>query len=367
MSAETQSPEAKSPELITKKLWIPLVLGMAVVGWMLAEAVKETGWDAMKAAELQPGWGLALTLTALTIVARVGANIARLRLMSGSGDRRQDRLGWRQAAEVIGIWEFSSAITPGIVGGGAVGIWAMSKEGLSAGRSTAIVVATALLDQAFFLLAVPLVLGALGGAAFPDASQWLIGDRGLQGVFWTGWGLTVGLTAVTVGGIMTGPRVFQGVIARVFKFRLLARWRRRAVRFSIETTASAGAIQRLPVKIWLKAGFWTLVSWLARFATLGGVMGVVLLPLPSIDGALLLGRQLVLWVIMLVSPTPGSSGVAEWGLNSFFGELGGATALALTALGWRVATSFIFLIAGLFIVPIWQRRLASEREEGKLE
>jgi uncharacterized membrane protein YbhN (UPF0104 family) len=347
----------------TKKLWIPLALGVAVVVWMLASAVRETGWDALRAAELQSGWGWALGFTVLTIVARVGANMARLRLMSGGGAGRKAGLGWRQAGEVIGIWEFSSAITPGIVGGGAVGIWAMTKEGLSAGRGTSIVVATALLDQAFFLVAVPIVIGSLQGAAFPDASGWMIGNAGLQSMFWLAWALTMVITLATVVGIASGPRILHRSVSWLFGWRLLTRWHRKAVKFAIDTTSSAGEIRRLPLRIWLKAAGWTLVSWLARFATLAGVMGLVLAPLRSLDGALLLGRQLVLWVIMLVSPTPGSSGVAEWGLNGFFGEMGGPTALALTALAWRTATSFIFLVGGLLVVPGWQKRLARTQEK----
>ena len=337
----------------TKKLWVPLALGVAVVGWMLASAVRETGWDALLDAELQAGWGLALAFTVLTIATRVGANMARLRLLSG--------MAWRPSADIIGIWEFSSAITPGIVGGGAVGIWAMTKEGLSAGRSTSIVVATALLDQAFFLVSVPLVIGSLQGAAFPDTSDWLIGNGGLQSMFWTVWGMTVAVTVATVVGITTGPQLLHRSVSWLFGWRLLARWHGKAVKFALDTTTSASEIQRLPLRTWLKAAGWTIMSWLSRFASLAGVMGLVLVPLRGLDGTLLLGRQLVLWVIMLVSPTPGSSGVAEWGLNVFFGEMGGAAELALTALGWRSATSFIFLIAGLLVVPAWQKRLGREK------
>ncbi len=62
----------------------------------------------------------------------------------------------------------------------------------------------------------------------------------------------------------------------------------------------------------------TIVSWTARFATLNFIF---LAFIGGFDQLEVFGRQLVMWVIMLISVTPGSSGIAELLLPAFFGYL----------------------------------------------
>ena len=50
------------------------------------------------------------------------------------------------------LWEFSSAVTPGIVGGTGVALYILNKEGLSVGKSTSTVMLTALFDQLFYMM-----------------------------------------------------------------------------------------------------------------------------------------------------------------------------------------------------------------------
>ena len=49
----------------------------------------------------------------------------------------------------IMLWEFTSAITPSAIGGTSVAILYVHKEGISIGRSSAIVMATSLLDELY--------------------------------------------------------------------------------------------------------------------------------------------------------------------------------------------------------------------------
>jgi uncharacterized protein (TIRG00374 family) len=65
-------------------------------------------------------------------------------------------------------------------------------------------------------------------------------------------------------------------------------------------------------------------------------------------------RQLVMWVAMLITPTPGGSGVAEIMFSRYLGEFiplaGFAVALALL---WRLVTYYPYLVIGAFMVPKW--------------
>ena len=83
--------------------------------------------------------------------------IIRLRILS------EKDITWRQAFRVIMLWEFTSAISPSTVGGTAVAVVFIHKEGLSVGRSTAVVLATSFLDELYFVILFPLILWVVGG------------------------------------------------------------------------------------------------------------------------------------------------------------------------------------------------------------
>jgi uncharacterized membrane protein YbhN (UPF0104 family) len=71
-------------------------------------------------------------------------------------------------------------------------------------------------------------------------------------------------------------------------------------------------------------------------------------------------RQLSLWTVMMISPTPGSSGLAEFALPAF---LEGVLPLGMTlamwtalVLLWRMLTSHLYLLVGAGVLPFWLRR-----------
>jgi uncharacterized protein (TIRG00374 family) len=61
-----------------------------------------------------------------------------------------------------------------------------------------------------------------------------------------------------------------------------------------------------------------------------------------------------MWVAMLISPTPGGSGIAEIMFSRYLGEfiplVGFAVALALL---WRLVTYYPYLVIGAIVVPKW--------------
>ena len=103
-----------------------------------------------------------------------------------------------------------------------------------------------------------------------------------------------------------------------------------------------------------------MASWTARFLSLVAVMAMVVAPFSALEPVTIVARQLVMWVYLLISPTPGSSGVAEWLLGAFFEPWfalsGSLIAPAMTMLLWRLATHFIYLLLGVLVIPGWLRR-----------
>ena len=77
------------------------------------------------------------------------------------------------------------------------------------------------------------------------------------------------------------------------------------------------------------------------------------------DQFLLFARQLVMWIMMLVMPTPGGSGFAEYVFSTYCSDLIEVPvamqlgAAALIAVLWRLITYYPYLIAGAIIFPRW--------------
>lgn len=343
--------DAPAPSLGPVRALLPLVIGLGVVGWMVAQTVGDHGgWTALGHAVALPGWPLAAGLLVVLVVLRDAGYVCRLRWLS-HGD-----MTWREALELTVLWEFASAITPGIVGGGGVAIWGLHRQGMSAGRSTALVFSTALLDELFYVLAVPPLVLAFGSAVRPEG----LGHDFGWGLFWAGWGLMVVLAALIGLGLFLAPDQTHHIIRRIARWRPLERWRERIEGYADDLRRSADEMKALPAGRWISAFLATLVSWSARFLGLVAVFGMVVAPLASLDALLIVARQLVMWVFLLISPTPGSSGVAEWLLDVFFGEWFSMAlsplAPAMAMLIWRLATHFLYLLIGVLVIPGWLRR-----------
>ena len=112
----------RPPRLL--RAFIPLAIGLAVVGVLLYQTLQENGgWSAVEGSVTLPGWPVALVCLLGLVLIRDLGYVLRLRWLSNGS------LTWRNAIETTVVWEFASAITPGIVGGGAVAIWGLHRGG----------------------------------------------------------------------------------------------------------------------------------------------------------------------------------------------------------------------------------------------
>ena len=69
------------------------------------------------------------------------------------------------------------------------------------------------------------------------------------------------------------------------------------------------------------------------------------------------GRQFVVWVVLMVSPTPGGSGVSEWLFTNYYGDLvGSLSAALLIAMLWRILSYYIYLVTGACLAPSYFRK-----------
>jgi len=331
-----------------RRIAIPVIIGFAAAAFLFVRDFDREVFANVQWARYPMLWFfLILVLMAM----RHLAYMYRIRLLT------EGELGWKKSFQVILLWEFSSAVTPTVVGGSAVALFVVKKEGISMGRTTAIVFATTLLDQMFFILVVPLLIIIAGTSNLfvPEPSFTLAGARlDSKEVFITGYLIFILLAALIFYGIFIDPPGVKKLLIRVFDTRLLRRWLPQATQTGDELIITSAEMKAKPFLFWLKASLATMVAWTARF----WLVNILILTFTPVgDHFLILARQLIMWVILLVSPTPGGSGIAEYFFPIFLGEFmppGLSTPLAIM---WRLISCYPYIFLGVLILPMWIRRV----------
>jgi hypothetical protein len=168
------------------------------------------------------------------------------------------------------------------------------------------------------------------------------------------------LWVVFVGyGLFFNPEGIRKLIINFFRLPLLRRWHESAVKAGDDIVESSNELKKRPLSFWLKAGTATFLSWTARY----WVVNAILLAFFTInDHFLIFSRQLVTWIMMIISPTPGGSGFAELIMSRYISDLipadplyAGSLALAM-AIIWRIISYYPYLIVGAMILPGWIER-----------
>ena len=96
---------------------------------------------------------------------------------------------------------------------------------------------------------------------------------------------------------------------------------------------------------------YTSVAWLARFAIVAAILFAF-----HCQGDMLIAwfRQWVMWMISILSPTPGGSGVAELMFRLYYADyLPDASVAILAAMLWRAIFYYPFLVMGTIVLPKW--------------
>jgi uncharacterized protein (TIRG00374 family) len=335
-----------------RRIAIPVIIGLGAASYML---LSNFDIEAFKKVEVNSTFVFCILLAFAMMLIRDLAYMYRIRVLTDK------QLTWRKAFDVIMLWEFASAITPSVVGGSGVALFILNKEGINLGRSTAVVMVTALLDELFYLLMVPLVLLMVGvNNLFPvELQKEIFGITfGTKGIFISGYIFILILTSTITYAVFISPVRFKKILFSIFKIRILKKWRLSAVRTSNDLIITSNELKGKPISFWAKAFGSTLFSWTARF----WVVNFIILAFASASfqqHMLIYARQLVMWVIMLISPTPGGSGIAEFAFSGFLREFTPTGLSEALALLWRLISYYPYLFIGAIVLPRWIKRVFS--------
>lgn len=257
-----------------------------------------------------------------------------------------DKVISKMAAMRIALtWDFASAITPSTIGGAPVATFAMAREGIQLGKSSAIVLYGVMLDQFWYALAVPILL--ISGIYF----QVLPEEIGLVGnitmvLIYAGL-LTYG--ALLAYGLLINPAAIKKTVNFVFRLPFLRKYSQKVSKEAENLESYSIELRKKSFWFVLKAFFLSTMSWLCRIA----IPVIVVLSLLPANEIMLILRSLAMNLAFLVIPTPGGSGGVEGLFAIFLGPLIDRSGfIGLAVFVWRIITYYFSIGVGI-IAMLW--------------
>lgn len=309
--------------------------------------------DALKSIHWSPWSYFWIAMAILFTVGRDYFYMLRIRILS------KNHLSWKASFYVIMLWEFASALSPGVVGGAAVAMFILNRESIAFGRATAMVIITAFMDNLFFVLLIPIILLTVGQAGIIEGDS--ASSLFLTWWFWLGFGAVSAVCLFLYLSIFWFPNLAGRVLLAIFSLPLIKRWKFIAREWGKDIATAAHEFQQESFAYWMKVFFATMGSWFSRYLLINAVLNAFI-QLGFLENMAILGKQLILWLFMLVSPTPGGSGVAEYGFGELLsGFTESAVLLAALALIWRLISYFPYLIIGSVLFPRWIKRTSAKK------
>ena len=290
-----------------------------------------------------------LFLALLGMFGRDLAYMWRIRLLT------KNTLNFRKSGRVILLWEFASALAPGVLSGAAVAMFILNKEQISMGKSTAIVILTAFFDNLFYVVMIPLVfLMVPANELFPQNGTSSIP---VETIFWTGFSVFSVICFAMYLGIFQFPSSIQSILHRITSISFLKRWNEKANRTGADLAQTAVVFKQEKVGYWFQVFFATSCSWISRYLVINCILQAFL-GLGAFQQLQVLSKQLVLWMFLRVSPTPGGSGVAEWAFGELLSQFSPSIILLSgMAIIWRMMSYYPYLFIGSFLLPRWLKRV----------
>ena len=271
--------------------------------------------------------------------------IVRIRLLAKGG------LTWKNGFNVIMLWEFASALAPGVMSGASVAMFILHREKIPLGRSTAMVIVTAFMDNLFYLLFIPIIfIFITQDFLFPANFS---GATSVKWVFWIGYSSKILLCFFLFSCLFLFPTLATKVLAGIFRLPFLKKWREKGIKTGQEIEIASYEFKSEPFRFWLWTFLATIGSWLCRYLVINCILNAFF-NLNLLDNLQILGKQFILWLLMMVSPTPGGSGVAEYACGELMSSFSTSVILiAGLAILWRLISYFPYLFIGAIILPRW--------------
>lgn len=295
-----------------------------------------------------------LSMALLSMVGRDLFYIIRIRILT------KKQLSRKQSFQVIMLWEFASALAPGVLSGATVAMFILNREKIPLGKATAIVITTAFLDNLFFVLVVPILFLCLPATKL-FSGEGIVYASAIT-IFWIGFSVFALLCLVLYLSLFQFPSLIKRLLLFVCKLPFLKRFESRAFQTGTDIEGSSAELKNENKSFWIKSFLATVGSWTSRYLVINCILQAFL-HLNLFQQFQVLTKQFVLWLFLRISPTPGGSGVAEWAFGSLMSSYSSSIILLLgMALIWRLISYYPYLIIGSFLLPRWLLRTQKKQD-----
>jgi uncharacterized protein (TIRG00374 family) len=327
------------------RIILPILLGLGVAVWLF---LREFDPEAFRKITWTTSSTLWLLLAGVSIFIRDFAYMVRVRALTDY------ELGWYRSFIVIMLWEFSSALVPGMFGGGFLfAIFILNKEGVNMGKSITAIMNSSFLDGIFLATMAPLVYWFIGKEALFSSVH--IDTTVGSSIFYTFWVVyfsIIGYKILIAYALFVNPHIIKSLLLKLTSLPLLNRWHHNAVETGGQLIIASKGLKNQNSKYWAITIAATFASWIARFSIVNCIIHAFHGE-SVVNDAVVYGKQVIMGIIILLSPTPGGSGLAEYIFSNFLNEFipnGLASALGLL---WRILSYYPYIFVGAIILPRW--------------
>lgn len=207
------------------------------------------------------------------------------------------------------------------------------------------------MDNLFYVIMIPLVFIFVS-----QSDLFMLGQESsllLSWWFYTGFVIIASMCLFLYLTIFWYPKLAGRFLLFIFKLPFLRRWKIVAREWGNDIETASIQFRQEKRIYWFRVFAATFASWISRYLVINALLNAFL-SLGFIDNMQILGKQLILWLFMLVSPTPGGSGVAEYAFGELLSDFTTSTLLlAAIALLWRLISYFPYLFIGSVLLPGW--------------
>lgn len=329
------------------KVILPMLIGLGVIAYMISKEFfgehSEENIRSLEAVSITVHTVFWLFIALLLMVGRDLGFMIRYRYLT------QKTLSWVQCIKVTLLAEFGSAVTPSTVGGSSMAILFLAKEGVSVGRSTTIVFVTLLLDELFFVVSVPFFLLLIPFDRLFMGNSAV--ETGVVGLFLIAYVIKLIICLILIVGLFFKPQAIRWLILQIFRLPFLKRWRGAAYKAGDDILISSNEVKGKDWRYWVPLIFATILSWSSRYLVVNAIFMAFF---PVHHNFLIYARQFVMWILMVVSPTPGGSGFSEFIFEGYLSEFIPIAGLVpVIIIIWRLLSYYNYLFIGSILVPKW--------------
>jgi uncharacterized membrane protein YbhN (UPF0104 family) len=161
-------------------------------------------------------------------------------------------------------------------------------------------------------------------------------------------------------GVLVNPNSFRVLLKKITYWSFLRKLRPNANKTGNEILIASDQLKGKTKRYWVKAIGSTFVVWTARYLMLNFLISTWSGSMGLHEHIAILSKQVIMWITLLISPSPGGAGFALHFMGEIFKNspfVTSATFIVSLGVLWRLFTYYTYLGVGAFILPKWMKRV----------